>query len=59
MTTMTSTSSSTIANNDDQPTPPKIPLRGVVFDMDGTLTVPNLDFAEMYRRAGLVMGKDD
>ena len=59
MTTMTSTSSSTIANNDDRQTPPKIPLRGVVFDMDGTLTVPNLDFAEMYRRAGLVMGKDD
>ena len=23
-------------------------LRGVVFDMDGTLTKPNLDFAEMY-----------
>ena len=45
--------------NDDRQTPPKIPLRGVVFDMDGTLTVPNLDFDEMYRRAGLVMGKDD
>ena len=27
-------------------------LRGAVFDMDGTLTVPNLDFAEMYRRVG-------
>ena len=24
-------------------------LRGVIFDMDGTLTVPNHDFAEMYR----------
>lgn len=28
-------------------------LRGVVFDMDGTLTVPNLDFAAMYRRCGV------
>lgn len=28
-------------------------LRGVVFDMDGTLTKPNLDFAEMYRRCGV------
>ena len=25
------------------------PLRGVVFDMDGTLTVPVIDFAAMYR----------
>ena len=33
-------------------------LRGVVLDMDGTLTVPNLDFAEMYRRCG-VDKKDD
>lgn len=31
----------------------RVPLRGVVFDMDGTLTVPNIDFAEMYRRAGV------
>jgi HAD superfamily hydrolase (TIGR01549 family) len=31
----------------------KPPLRGVVFDMDGTLTVPNLDFGEMYRRCGV------
>lgn len=28
-------------------------LRGVVFDMDGTLTKPNLDFGEMYRRCGV------
>ena len=28
-------------------------LRGVVFDMDGTLTVPNLDFGEMYSRCGV------
>ncbi|KAI9196250.1 hypothetical protein LWI28_022282 [Acer negundo] len=29
--------------------PPKTRLRGVVFDMDGTLTVPVIDFAAMYR----------
>eukprot|EP00443_Scrippsiella_acuminata_P030002 CAMPEP_0115328646 /NCGR_PEP_ID=MMETSP0270-20121206/84793_1 /TAXON_ID=71861 /ORGANISM="Scrippsiella trochoidea, Strain CCMP3099" /LENGTH=389 /DNA_ID=CAMNT_0002749185 /DNA_START=46 /DNA_END=1211 /DNA_ORIENTATION=- len=34
------------------------PLRGVVFDMDGTLTVPNLDFQELYRRAGVPKGED-
>ncbi|KAL1342190.1 hypothetical protein HN51_028773 [Arachis hypogaea] len=28
---------------------PKTRLRGVVFDMDGTLTVPAIDFAAMYR----------
>ena len=33
-------------------------LRGVVFDMDGTLTKPNLDFAEMYRRCGVDRSKD-
>ena len=33
-------------------------LRGVIFDMDGTLTVPNLDFMEMYRRAGVPRGDD-
>mmetsp|Transcript_54857 Transcript_54857/g.90952 ORF Transcript_54857/g.90952 Transcript_54857/m.90952 type:complete len:384 (+) Transcript_54857:131-1282(+) len=33
-------------------------LRGVVFDMDGTLTVPNLNFAEMYTRAGVPKGED-
>jgi len=27
-------------------------IRGVIFDMDGTLTVPNLDFNEMMRRLG-------
>ncbi|KAL5542447.1 hypothetical protein UlMin_010157 [Ulmus minor] len=29
--------------------PPKSRLRGVVFDMDGTLTVPVIDFPAMYR----------
>lgn len=29
--------------------PDKARLRGVVFDMDGTLTVPVIDFAAMYR----------
>merc|ERR1719424_1953025 len=33
-------------------------LRGVVFDMDGTLTRPNLDFGEMYRRAGVDKSED-
>lgn len=33
-------------------------LRGVVFDMDGTLTVPNLDFADMYRRCGVDVSED-
>lgn len=36
----------------------RFPLRGVVFDMDGTLTKPNLDFAEMYGRCGVPMEKD-
>jgi HAD superfamily hydrolase (TIGR01549 family) len=33
-------------------------LRGVVFDMDGTLTKPNLNFGEMYRRCGVDLSKD-
>lgn len=33
-------------------------LRGVVFDMDGTLTVSNIDFGEMYRRAGVPRSDD-
>lgn len=31
-------------------------VRGVVFDMDGTLTVPVLDFAQMRKRCGVVSG---
>ena len=39
------------------PSPPdRPPLRGVIFDMDGTLTVPNHDFALMYERVGCVTG---
>ncbi|KAJ1281613.1 hypothetical protein BS78_04G319000 [Paspalum vaginatum] len=34
---------------------PRRPLRGVVFDMDGTLTVPVIDFPAMYRE---VLGGD-
>lgn len=34
---------------------PKPPLKGIVFDMDGTLTVPCIDFRLMYRR---VLGDD-
>ena len=37
---------------------PRPALRGVVFDMDGTLTVPNLDFKEMYARCGVPMSED-
>jgi phosphoglycolate phosphatase-like HAD superfamily hydrolase len=33
-------------------------LRGVVFDMDGTLTVPNLDFGAMYERCGVPLDQD-
>lgn len=33
-------------------------LRGVVFDMDGTLTKPNLDFTEMYRRCNVDLKAD-
>ncbi|CAB9507666.1 hydrolase [Seminavis robusta] len=33
-------------------------LRGVIFDMDGTLTEPNLDFALMYRRCGVDQKQD-
>lgn len=36
--------------------PPKARLRGVVFDMDGTLTVPAIDFPAMYRA---VLGDDE
>lgn len=35
---------------------PKARLRGVIFDMDGTLTVPVIDFAAMYRD---VLGDDE
>lgn len=33
-------------------------LKGAVFDMDGTLTVPNLDFKAMYRRCGVPLSED-
>ena len=33
-------------------------LRGVVFDMDGTLTIPNLDFSLMYQRCGVSRDQD-
>ena len=33
-------------------------LRAVLFDMDGTLTRPDLDFAELRRRVGAPAGRD-
>ena len=33
-------------------------LRGVVFDMDGTLTIPNLDFAAMYAACNVSIQDD-
>jgi len=40
------------------PPPPRPIIRGAVFDMDGTLTLPVIDFAEMRRRAGVPPGGD-
>ena len=37
---------------------PRKSLRGVVFDIDGTLTVPNLDFKVMYARCGVPPAAD-
>merc|ERR1719146_483870 len=31
-------------------------LRGVIFDMDGTLTVPCMDFGDMRRRVAAALG---
>lgn len=33
-------------------------VRGVIFDMDGTLTEPVLDFVKMRKRVGLALGRD-
>ncbi|KAK9068733.1 hypothetical protein SSX86_012848 [Deinandra increscens subsp. villosa] len=38
------------------PNPNKSRIRGVVFDMDGTLTVPAIDFPAMYKA---VLGEDE
>lgn len=39
--------------------PVELPLlQGVIFDMDGTLTVPNLDFKGMYAKCGVAMSDD-
>ena len=50
----TSTAPKTTPN---RPHPPPT-IRGVVFDMDGTLTLPVIDFVEMRRRAGVPPGAD-
>jgi len=39
-------------------TTPRPLLQGVIFDMDGTLTVPNLNFTEMYSRCNVPMDQD-
>ncbi|KAH7623919.1 putative Haloacid dehalogenase-like hydrolase domain-containing protein [Nannochloris sp. 'desiccata'] len=51
--TMSHTGSVNATSNSN---PPLRVIRGVVFDMDGTLTVPCIDFAEMRRRAGVTEG---
>ena len=33
-------------------------LKGVVFDMDDTLTIPNLNYAEMYKRCNVPRNED-
>lgn len=33
-------------------------VRGVIFDMDGTLTEPILDFVKMRKRVGIALGRD-
>ena len=33
-------------------------VRGVIFDMDGTLTVPVLDFVKMRKEVGVALGRD-
>jgi phosphoglycolate phosphatase-like HAD superfamily hydrolase len=56
MMTMAISSSNNSHNNYDDDRRPT--LRGVVFDMDGTLTIPNLDFAVMYDRCGVDRNDD-
>lgn len=54
-----STTSKRTAMTKHQPLHQQRPtLRGVVFDMDGTLTLPSLDLAEMYRRCGVDRSQD-
>ena len=58
---MTRAASSTVTTNATTPLPSKKPnptVRGVVFDMDGTLTLPVHDFVELRRRAGVPPGAD-
>lgn len=35
-----------------------LPIKGVIFDMDGTLTVPVLDFVAMHNRLNIPMTSD-
>ena len=52
------TTSMLMSSGGQQQRRPRPRLRGVVFDMDGTLTVPNIDFTEMYRRCGVDPSQD-
>ena len=38
--------------------PPLMEVRGVIFDMDGTLTIPVLNFLEMKAALGLAPNQD-
>ena len=40
----------------NQHSPPAPALQGVIFDMDGTLTAPVIDFLDMRRRLGIPTG---
>jgi HAD superfamily hydrolase (TIGR01549 family) len=50
--TATSAAATTTTPTKDDTKNEKRKIRGLIFDMDGTLTVPNLDFNEMMRRLG-------
>ena len=50
--TATSAAATTTTPTKDETKNEKRKIRGLIFDMDGTLTVPNLDFNEMMRRLG-------
>mmetsp|Transcript_33817 Transcript_33817/g.41675 ORF Transcript_33817/g.41675 Transcript_33817/m.41675 type:complete len:273 (-) Transcript_33817:1120-1938(-) len=56
LTTLTTASRASVKGSMESVKPLSEPLKGVIFDMDGTMTVPVLDFAEMRRRVGVESG---